>query len=140
VPKWVLKKRGFNPETYFSRIVFTKSHDRSIHAVADGVVDGAGVDSLIFYSLVRADPRLKKKIRVIWQSETFGAPPIVIPVGQPEQTKEKLKTILFSMPKDPQGREILNGLDIEHFRAPDVNEYDSAHRIWKAIHLEKEGR
>jgi phosphonate transport system substrate-binding protein len=138
VPKWILKKRGFEPETYFSKILFTKSHDRSIRAVASGVVDGAGVDSLIFYSLIRADPALKQKVRVIWQSEAFGAPPIVVPVGLPGETKEKLRAILFSMPEDPRGREILNGLDIEHFRVPDANEYDSAYQIWKVIHLKKE--
>jgi phosphonate transport system substrate-binding protein len=138
VPKWHLKERGFNPETHFGRVVFTKSHDRSIRAVADGVVDGAGVDSLIYYSLVKSDPALKEKIRIIWQSEVFGAPPVVAPTGLPEETREKLKAILFSMPQDPRGREILDGLDIAHFRTPDANEYDSAYRIWKAIHLEKE--
>ena len=138
VPKWLLKERGFNPETHFSRVVFTKSHDRSIHAVADGIIDGAGVDSLIYYSLIKSDPALKDKIRIIWQSEAFGAPPVVAPTGLREETKDKLKAILFSMPQDPRGREILDGLDIEHFRAPDPNEYDSAYRIWKAIHVEKE--
>ena len=135
VPKWVLKKRGFNPETYFSKVLFTKSHDRSIQAVASGVVDGAGVDSLIFYSLIRTNPLLKEKVRVIWESEPFGAPPIVAPVGLAEETKERLKAILLSMPENSQGQEILNGLDIECFRAPDANEYDSAYRIWKEINL-----
>ena len=138
VPKWLLKERGFNPETHFSRVVFTKSHDRSIHAVADGIVDGAGVDSLIYYSLIKSDPALKDKIRIIWQSEAFGAPPVVAPAGLPEEAKDKLRVILFSMPEDPRGRQILDGLDIEHFRAPDPNEYDSAYQVWKAIHVEKE--
>jgi phosphonate transport system substrate-binding protein len=138
VPKWILKERGLEPEAHFSKTTFTKSHDRSIQAVASGVVDGAGVDSLIFYSLIRTNPHLKQKVRVIWESEPFGAPPIVAPVGLASETKDKLKKILFSMSEDNQGREILNGLDIEHFRAPDPNEYDSAYRIWRVTRLEKE--
>ncbi|MHC4511466.1 MAG: substrate-binding domain-containing protein [Planctomycetota bacterium] len=139
VPKWAMMKiYGFDPETYFSRTLFTKSHDRSIRAVARGVVDGAGVDSLIYYSMVRADPDLRKKLKVIWQSEAFGAPPIVVPVGLPEEMREKLRAVLFSMPEDSKGREILDGLDIERFRAPDENEYHSAYEIWKVVRQEKE--
>jgi phosphonate transport system substrate-binding protein len=138
VPKWAVKNQGFRPEIFFSKVIFTQSHDRSIQAVANGVVDGAGVDSLIFHSLAKADPNLKKMLRIIWQSEAFGAPPIVAPVGLAEETKEKLKKILMAMPEDSQGRKILNDLDIERFRTPDANEYDSAYRIWKSIHQEKE--
>lgn len=35
------------------------------------------------------------------------------------------------MSEDSEGREILDGLDIERFRKPVANEYDSAYRIWK---------
>jgi phosphonate transport system substrate-binding protein len=131
VPKWIIRKHGFQPENFFSRILFTKSHDRSIQAVASGIIDGAGVDSLIFYSLARANPHLKEKLRILWQSEAFGAPPIVVPAGLLEETKEKLRWILLSMSEDSEGREILDGLDIERFRKPVANEYDSAYRIWK---------
>lgn len=131
VPKWIIRKHGFLPEIFFNRILFTKSHDRSIRAVAGGIIDGAGVDSLIYYSLVRTNPRLKEKLRIIWQSEAFGAPPIVVPIGLSEETKEKLRLILLAMSEDSEGREILDGLDIERFRKPVANEYDSAYRIWK---------
>jgi len=140
VPKWYLKQQGLEPDSYFDRILFTKSHDRSIRAVADGVAHGAGVDSLIYYSLVRANPDLEQKVEILWQSEAFGAPPIVVPVGLPDVVKGRLKAILFSMPNNQRGREILDGLDIEHFRAPDANEYDSAYRVWQATHLDKETR
>lgn len=138
VPRWTLKQHGYEPETFFSRVLFTKSHDRSIRAVADGVADAAGVDSLIYYSLIRANPEIEQKLQVLWQSEPFGAPPIVVPTGLPKETKERLKAILFSMAQDPRGREILDGLDIERFRAPKASEYDSAHRVWKATHLDKD--
>lgn len=52
--------------------------------------------------------------------------------------REKLRAILFSMPENSKGREILNGLDIERFRMPEANEYDSAYEIWKVVWQEKE--
>ncbi len=131
VPRWVIEQHGMKPEVYFSNIIYTGSHDRSIHAVVDCVVDGAGVDSLIFYSLVKTHPETKNRLRVIWESKAFGAPPIVIPKGLPDSTKEELQAIFLSMSKDTQGRKILDGLDIEYFREPEAGEYDSVYEIWK---------
>jgi phosphonate transport system substrate-binding protein len=82
VPTWVIRQYGVEPKSYFGNIIYTGSHDRSIHAVADGVTDGAGVDSLVFYSFIKTHPNLKTRLRVIWKSEVFGAPPIVIPKAQ----------------------------------------------------------
>ncbi len=132
VPIWAVKKLfDVEPESYFGSIIFAGSHDRSIQAVADGVVDGAGVDSLVFYSLIKTHPDLKTGLRIIWKSEVFGAPPIVVPKGLEESFREKLCDIFLSMSGDAQGREILDGLDIAYFRRPRAGEYDSAREIWE---------
>ncbi|MHC4635890.1 MAG: substrate-binding domain-containing protein [Planctomycetota bacterium] len=131
VPTWAIGQYGVEPESYFGNIVYTGSHDRSIHAVADGVTDGAGVDSLVFYSLIKTHPDIKTSLRIIWKSEVFGAPPIVIPKGLEKSIKEKLCNIFLSMSEDNQGQKILEGLDVEYFREPRAGEYDSAYKIWK---------
>lgn len=133
VPCWAVMKQGHSPETYFRKIIYTGSHDRSLYAVAKGVVDGAGVDSLVFYSFVETHPEMKERLRVVWESEPFGAPPIVVPAGLAEDAKEQLREIFLSMSLDVKGRTILDGLGIECFRIPRPDEYDSAHRIWDAL-------
>ena len=137
VPTWVVSKQGHDPKAYFSKIIYTRSHDRSLHAVAKGLVDGAGVDSLIFYSFVDTHPETKDSLRVIWESEPFGPPPIVVPAGLSENTKEQLREIFLSMSQDVQGREILDGIGIERFRTPQPDEYNSAHEIWNTVHNRK---
>lgn len=131
VPTWAVKQCGAEPESYFGNIIFTGSHDRSIHAVSDGITDGAGVDSLVFYSLIKAHPELKTSLRIIWKSEVFGAPPIVIPKGLKKSSKEKLCNIFLSMSEDVHGQKILGSLDMKYFRKPKIGEYDSAYKIWK---------
>jgi phosphonate transport system substrate-binding protein len=133
VPTWVVKKQGQDPETYFSKIIYTGSHDRSIHAVVSGVIEAASVDSLVFYSFLKAHPEMKERLRVIWESEAFGAPPIVAPVNLSKDTKEQLRAVFLSMSQDTQGRKILDDLDIDKFRKPEKGEYDSAYKIWKAV-------
>lgn len=139
VPNWVVRKQGNNPKTYFSKIIYTGSHDRSLHAVARGLVDGAGVDSLVFYSFVKTHPEMKEDLRVIWESEPFGFPPVVVPTGLPESMKKQLREIFLSMSQDVQGREILDGLGIEGFRIPQPDEYNSVNELWDTIHIENEG-
>jgi phosphonate transport system substrate-binding protein len=137
VPSWIVRKQGFEPEAYFSRIIYTDSHDRSLHAVVNGIVDGAGVDSLVFYSFVETHPEMKEYLHVIWESEPFGAPPVVAPTRLPESMKEQLREIFLSMSEDIQGREILDGLGIERFRIPQPDEYNSAHKIWDTTYSRK---
>ncbi|MBW8016459.1 MAG: phosphate/phosphite/phosphonate ABC transporter substrate-binding protein [Planctomycetes bacterium] len=133
VPRWFFLKQGKDPKTYFSKIIYTGGHDRSLHAVAKGLVDGAGVDSLIYYSFLEAHPELKEHLRVIWESAPFGVPPVVVPSGLPKSTVEQLREILLTMHQDEKGREILDGIGIERFRMPQSHEYDSAHEIWDTV-------
>ncbi len=137
VPSWVVSKQGKEPKEYFSKIIYTGSHDRSLYAVAKGLVDGAGVDSLVFYSFIETHPEMKEFLRVIWKSEPFGAPPIVVPTGLGESMKEQFREIFLSMSQDVQGRKILDGIGIERFRTPQPGEYNSAYEIWDTIHSQK---
>ena len=137
VPSWVIKKQGEDPKAYFSKIIYTGSHDRSLHAVAKELVDGAGVDSLVYYSFIETHPEMKEFLRVIWESEPFGAPPVVVPTGLAESMKEQLREIFLAMSQNVKGREILDGIGIERFIIPQPDEYNSAHKIWDTVHSQK---
>ena len=61
-PTHLLDKLGHQPDSFFSDTFFTYSHDRAIEAVADGVADGAAVDSLVLdYALLR-DPNSARPV------------------------------------------------------------------------------
>lgn len=137
VPSWFIRKQGYDPKTYFQKIIYTGSHDRSIDAVAKGLVDGASVDSLVFYSFIETHPEIKESLHVIWESEPFGAPPVVVPTGLSESMKVQLRNIFLAMSQDVKGREILDGIGIERFRAPQPNEYSSAFDIWDTVQSRK---
>jgi phosphonate transport system substrate-binding protein len=137
VPSWFITEQGEDPKTYFSKIVYTGTHDRSLDAVARGLVDGAGVDSLIYHSFIENHPEAKDSLRVIWKSKSFGAPPVVVPSGLPESLKRQFREIFLSMSQSVQGREILDGIGIERFRASQPGEYNLAHEIWDTAQYPK---
>ncbi len=52
---------GVTPGEFFRRTFYTSSHEKSIESVANGLADGAAVDSLIFEDIKRGYHKTTKK-------------------------------------------------------------------------------
>ena len=131
VPTYMLSKMKETPETFFSRFQYTYGHDTSIRAVAEKVVDGAAVDSLIWEYTARKTPELAAKTRIVAKSEPYGIPPVVVRPGLDPKLKLRLKEILISMSSEEDGREILRGMMIERFVPGDDTNYNTIRTINK---------
>ncbi|MCK5515501.1 MAG: phosphate/phosphite/phosphonate ABC transporter substrate-binding protein [Desulfobulbaceae bacterium] len=123
-PLSLLKMKDETPESYFRRTIFTYSHDRSINAVADGVADGASVDNLILEYARQRGPELSDSIRVIWESEKFGMPPVVVPKQLEEEKRLKFEKLFLDITNNEAGRRALKSLGIEKFVRPDLALYN----------------
>jgi phosphonate transport system substrate-binding protein len=95
--------------------MFTYSHDNSILAVADGLVDGAAVDSLVYDYLRARDPDAVKGTRVIGRWGPYGIQPIVVHPDLDPALRSALKGLLLSLHAEPDGRALLERLLIERF-------------------------
>jgi phosphonate transport system substrate-binding protein len=133
VPTYWLAQMQERPETFFSRIVYTYSHDNSIMAVARNLVDGATVDGLIWEFYQEKNPAFTSKTRVIKKSEPFGIPPLVASKGLSAESKERIRQILFSMHQDPEGKKILMELMIDRFIAPQESWYDNLRQMHRQV-------
>lgn len=131
VPRDLLTRLGETPDSFFSSYLFTFGHDRSIRAVADRLVDGAAVDSLIWDFLAVTQPQMIAKTTIIARSGPFGIPPVVVTPGLDEALKERLQAVLLSAHLDPQGKEILQGMHIDRFVPIEDAAYDSIRRIYR---------
>lgn len=125
VPTYMLAKMKETPEHYFSRVEFTYGHDKSIKAVADKIVDGAAVDSLIWEYTALKRPEITNQTKIIAKSAPYGIPPVVVRAGFDPELKKKVKDILLGAANDPEGREILKGMMIDAFVAGDDKNYDT---------------
>lgn len=126
VPTVTLAQRGWRPETFFKKITFTGSHDRSIEAVTRGLVDVASVDSLVWESAKQQDPSLAGRVKVMWQSEAFGPPPIVVPRSLDPELEASLRRAFLALDKDEEGRKILAPIGIKRFVMPRPQDYETA--------------
>jgi phosphonate transport system substrate-binding protein len=138
VPTYWLSQMGERPETFFSKTIYTYSHDNSILAVAKSLVDGAAIDSLIWEYYHRKNPIFTSKTRIIRKSESYGIPPIVASSFLASDLKNRIRQVLFSMHRDPGGQNILNELMIDRFTSTQDAWYDSIRNIeLKLASLEK---
>jgi len=125
VPTYMLARMNETPDTFFSRYIFTNKHDKSIQAVAQGVVDGAAVDSLIWEYLNRTNPEFTSRTRIILKSPPYAIPPVVVPKGLDPMVKERLRQIFLNTHNDDKGRELLSKMMIDKFVLIDDSAYDS---------------
>ncbi len=129
VPTYILSLMKETPESYFKEYIFTYAHDKSIRAVAQNLVDGAAVDSLIWEYYNINNPQVTSKTRIILKNGPYGIPPVVVsPVTDPE-TKKRLSDILLNLHNDAEGRAILQGMMIDKFVYSKDSAYNSIREI-----------
>lgn len=69
VPEYMVGKEfNLKPEQFFSEIVYTRSHDKSVEAVAKKLVDGASIDSLIYDYAAKKNPQYTSQTKIIRKS------------------------------------------------------------------------
>ncbi len=132
-PTYALRLKGTSPESFFSKVVYTYSHDNSIKAVADKLVDGASVDSLVYEATIARNPELAARTRIVQRSEPFGAPPVVVHPSQSPALKAQLQETLLGLDSDPEGQVILRSLGIDRFVVPDQAVYEPVREMLRQL-------
>jgi phosphonate transport system substrate-binding protein len=125
VPTFLLAKMGETPERFFRKTIYTGKHDTSIKVVAQRVVDGAAVDSLIWEYEDRTDPEFTSATKIIERSPPYGIPPVVVRKGLDPELKERIRSAFLRAHEDGKGAEILKGMAIDRFVVIKDSAYDS---------------
>lgn len=132
-PIYLLRQLRLEPTRFFGATQFTHSHDRSIEAVAEGLVDGAAVDSLIYDELEAHGPASTARMRVIHRSPPLGMPPLVASIRLPAATRQRLQTLLLGIERDSKAAAALRTLHIDRFVLPKPGLYDLAANVMDAV-------
>lgn len=133
VPSYYLARLGETAKSFFGKTYFTYSHDNSVQAVADGLADGAAVDSLIYEFMKVRKPGLTEKTVVVEKSPPYGIPPVVVPPGLPMKMKSSLTDIFLTIHQSPEGRAILDRIQVDHFVKGEDKNYDTVRDIQRYL-------
>jgi len=140
VPTYMLAKMGETPDSFFSKYIYTYKHDKSIERVAQKLVDGAAVDSLVWEYVNRINPELTSKTKVIKKSPPYGIPPVVVRPGLSPKLKKQIKDILLNAHKDEAGRQILRKMMIDKFVVIDDSAYNTIRDMQKWVSKQERSR
>jgi phosphonate transport system substrate-binding protein len=122
-PRYELKKQGADPDHFFRRTFFTRSHRKAIEAVAVGVADASSVNSYIWETMNQQAPALTGKTRVAARSPEYGFPPFVADHTFPIKEFQALQQALIDMSTDTRGREVLKKMNLDGFVMPQPEIY-----------------
>ncbi len=125
----VAKEFNLTPEKFFGEVIYTRSHDRSVEAVAKKLADGASIDSLIYDYAAKKNPIYTSGTKIIRKSPPYGIPPVVVRKDFNPALREQIKNIFLNMHADPAGKAILDGIMVDKFIVPKDAHYDSVREM-----------
>ena len=109
-PKAGLLQAGYDPETFFSRVIFSGSHDASILAVANKKVDAAAVADRILASAIAKGQVKADEFEIVWSSNPIHESPMVWRKDLDPALKAKIAKALANVKDLPWGDQgVLNG-------------------------------
>lgn len=109
-----LARAGVSPNKLLKSF-FAHGHRHVIEAVAVGLADAGSVDGYVWDTLRAQGWAPALATQVVWRSEPYGFPPLVMLASEPATRKAALRNVLLSMARDAQGRALLAELMLDGF-------------------------
>ncbi len=131
-PKAGLIKAGYNPDTYFSRVIFSGGHDASAVAVQNGKVEAAAIaDALLDVAFARGMMK-KDEIVIVWTSDPIPGAPVVYRRDLAPELKAKIRAAFAQMRDLPWGPKTT----IKRWVPTDDAAYDEVRQTAKLLNLD----
>ena len=126
-----LEYLGEDIQSFFGRHVYTYSHERSLSAVINNTVDVAAVNSLVFESMRRENPKEVETLKIVEKSMPLGTGPVVIRSNVAKEEKEMIKSSFLTMHEQDSMKLSLQGLYIDRFIPFDSEYYEVLYEMDK---------
>lgn len=132
-PRYEIRQLGEDPASFFRKTFFTWSHRKAIEAVATHFAQGASVDSFVWETLLRTQPALTRRTRIVSRSREFGFPPMVAHKQVAPDLFKAMQTILVGMKNDETGAMLLRQLNIDGFTVGEASLYEDVAQMVRAF-------
>lgn len=128
-----LRAAGLDPQDLL-RSFFAHGHSNVAEAVASGLAHAGCIDGYVWETMQMQKITSVTKTQVIWKSEFYGFPPIVIRKDDRNVALEALGRTLLNMHDDSQGQDLLRALNLNAFAKPSLVLYDSIRDLVNRVH------
>jgi len=112
---------------------FAHGHRNVAEAVATGLANAGSMDGYVWETM-----RLQKmapvlNTEVIWKSDFYAFPPIVVRQGDSHGVLQSLGATLLNMHAEPPGQELLRALNLNGFAKPAASLFDSIRALANSV-------
>ena len=142
-PKHLIRANGYDPDSFFSNVIYAGAHDKVVMAVYNKQVDGGAI-----YGGVVSDAREKvvdtikdvmKKTHVVAKSITIPNDTVSVRKGLPADIVIKIKDGLLKIAKSDEGRiSVMSLYGIDGFVPAKDSDYDSVRKVAEAENIKLE--
>jgi len=122
-----------NPDTFFRRSFFARAQHKVADAVSVGLADGGAVADYLWGTLVKKQPKIAEKARVIWRSKPYAFPPIVARRNLADRQVQMFRSVLLRMNTDVAGRHLLGQFDLNGFVHANDGLYDETAQLHQRV-------
>ena len=119
-------------EDYFSKVVYTGSHDLSTIAVHEGKVDAAFVATHRFDNVVDRDLVKMEEFNVLWSSPPIPQDPFVYRGKLCDDLKAKIRGTFLTLQDVPEAKQFLDNVKSNRFVEMSDSDYNIIRDLKKA--------
>lgn len=115
------------------RTFFTHGHSNVAEAVATGLAHAGCIDGYVWETMQMQKMAAVANTQVIWKSDFYAFPPMVVRQGDQNPALESLGGTLLTMHDDAQGKELLQALNLNGFSTPVPAQFDSIKALLASV-------
>ena len=116
-----LLERGGDPQSFFGRVYFAGGYQQAVHAVANGLVDAAGVS---IYARLLLPPERQADVRVIAESDRIPSHTVIARKGLEPELREKFVEAMLGLNEENNRHLLKHVYGPDGYARPDRAAYD----------------
>ncbi|BAZ50567.1 phosphonate ABC transporter, periplasmic phosphonate-binding protein [Nostoc sp. NIES-4103] len=132
MPLATFHKLGIDPQRDFAQVIYAGSHNKSMDALQNGIVDAAITNIPSYLKYQKSGKLTHQSWKVLWESPPITNSPIVVSKKLPPELIQQLKQTFIN---SPDGIEDITGIESAGYTLVNPSDYASIQQLHKDLKL-----
>ncbi len=139
-PLYLLRTSGLPPpERFFDPFLAAESHEGALRALLEGRVEAAAAKDLVWRAMIREDPGLEGRLRMLAVSLPVPSNALATSVRVDPSLRDQIRGLLLAMDQSPYGRRALVEMGAERFVPTTDGDYANLYRMLETVSADLAG-
>jgi len=136
MPRHFLNEKSIEPEEFFSEVLFSGAHDKTLQWILEGNADLGAVNTYILESMIDKGLLKRSDLKVVWVTPPYPDYVWAIRPGLSKAFQQRLRQAFFALtPQNPEHAEILDNQSAGGFLPVKNKDFDQLEAIADRLNL-----